>query len=151
MIYDKLENAEKYCAMHAGFKAAFAFLRETDLEALDTGPAELDGERLHINVIEASCRPEEEVQLEIHKKYIDIQYMVSGEERFSWKGTRECMEPAGEFDPETDFGLFCDQPTGWFPLMEGCFVIFFPDDAHGPMCGAGEVRKIVVKVAVDWE
>lgn len=151
MIYDTLDNAEKYCALHPGFKAAFDFLKDTDFEVLETGPAQLDGERLTINVIEDICRPEHEVNLEIHRKYIDIQYMVSGQERFSWRSTRECSQVEAAFDEQSDFGLFCDEPTGWFPLMEGCFVVFFPDDAHGPMCGTGEVRKIVVKVAVDWD
>lgn len=151
MIYDRLLNAQRYEAVHPGLAGAFEFLRTASLSALPTGPAELDGKRLTINVIEADCRAPEEAQLEVHKKYIDVQYMVSGDEMFSWKPTGECSDPAGEFDAEKDFGLFADEPAGWFPLMEGCFAVFFPEDAHGPMCGTGRVRKVVVKVAVDWE
>ena len=151
MIYDTLANADKYVTVNPGLQAAFEFLRAAELSALATGPAELDGKRLTINVIEADCRAPEEVQLEVHRKYIDVQYMVSGEEVFSWRPTGECSDPAGEFDTEKDFGLFADEPTGWFPLMGSCFVVFFPEDAHGPMCGTGRVRKVVVKVAVDWE
>lgn len=151
MIYDTLINADKYVAVNRGLRAAFEFLRQADLATLATGPAELDGTRLTVNVIEADCRPPEEAQLEVHRKYIDVQYMVSGNEMFSWRPTGECSDPAGAFDEEKDFGLFADEPTGWFPLMEGCFAVFFPEDAHGPMCGTGWVRKVVVKVAVDWE
>ncbi len=151
MIIDKLINARRYSALHPGLEAALCFLRETDLGALPAGPQELDGTRLTINVIQAPCRPQEEVKLEAHRKYIDVQYVVAGEERFSWRPTSECVSPEAAFDEEKDFVLFADEPHAWFPLTADMFVVFFPEDAHGPMCGAGEMHKVVVKVAVDWD
>lgn len=151
MIIDKLQNADAYCALHPGFATAFEVLRDPGLAGRDAGPAEIDGKRLTINVIKGELKPEDQVKMECHRKYIDIQYVISGNEAFSWSPTDECHTPVEAFNAEADFGLFDDSPCGWFPLLEGTFAVFFPEDAHGPMRGEGAVHKIVVKVAVDWE
>ncbi len=151
MIVDKLMNANRYAGTHPGLAAAFELLRREDLAELPTGPAEIDGERLTINVLQAPARPRDEVKMECHRKYIDVQYVISGAETFSWRPVSECVQPEGDFDIETDFGLFSDAPEGWFPLNPGMFVVFFPEDAHGPMAGNDDMHKVVVKVAVEWE
>jgi len=150
MVVDTLENAWRYCGLHAGFEEAFRLLEEESLAELIDGVRELEGPRLSVNIIAANARPPEEASLEAHRKYIDIQYLLAGEEIFSWKPTSECCLEEQEYEEESDVALFGDEPTGWFPLPEGTFVVFFPEDAHGPMCGEGEIHKVVVKVAVDW-
>jgi biofilm protein TabA len=151
MIVDKLMNANRYAGTHPGLAAAFAVLRREDLAELPPGPAEIDGERLTINVLKAPARPRDEVKMECHRKYIDVQYVISGAEEFSWRPISECVQPESDFDIEADFGLFADEPEGWFPLNPGMFVVFFPEDAHGPMAGNDDMHKVVVKVAVEWE
>ena len=150
MIIDRLENAARYYAIHPGFEAALRTLSEADFDALEPGAHEIDGTRLSMNVIAGEGHPEAEMKLEAHRQYIDIQYCVSGDESFGWKPTSDCVEPEAEFDEEKDFVLFTDKADGLFPLPEGCFVVFFPEDAHGPMVGEGAIRKAVAKVAVDW-
>jgi beta-galactosidase beta subunit len=46
--------------------------------------------------------------------------------------------------------LFGDRPELYFTLPPGCFVVFFPSDAHAPLAGNGKVLKAVVKIAVKW-
>jgi YhcH/YjgK/YiaL family protein len=55
--------------------------------------------------------------------------------------------PAGTYDPGRDIEFFTDRPDVWIPVKPGQFVVFFPEDAHAPLVGAGEIHKIVVKVA----
>ncbi len=148
MIIDKLESADRYAALHPGFAAAFKLLREFDFEAAEDGKHDIDGERLSIVVIRAPAKSRDEVKLEAHERYIDIQYVVSGSEHFSWMRTADCEKPIGEFDAEKDVIKYDDEPDGWFPLTAGTFVVFFPQDAHGPMMGEGHLDKLVVKVLV---
>ena len=150
MIIDKLENADRYAALHPGFAAAFRLLREFDFTQAETGAREVDGARLTINVLRAPGRSADEVKLEAHHEYIDIQYLVAGDESFGWKPTSECATPEGEYDAEKDVIKFTDEPEAWFPLTPGAFVVFFPEDAHGPLRGEGQLDKLVVKVAIDW-
>jgi YhcH/YjgK/YiaL family protein len=151
MIIDKLDNADRYNALHPGFEAAFRALREMDFEEMEEGPQEIDGERLVVNVIRSQAKRMEDVWLEAHHRYIDIQYLISGEEQFGWQLTADSEIPMGEYDEEKDTIKYEDVPEGWFPLLPGSFAIFFPEDAHAPMLGEGAINKIVVKVAVDWE
>lgn len=146
MIIDRLENADRYADLHPRFAAAFDLLRNFDFDAAEDGPAEIDGERLTINMLRRELKSREDAKLEAHERYVDIQYMHRGEEVFGWMVTDDCKEPIGEFDAEKDVIKFDDEPDGYFPLMEGMFVLFFPEDAHAPMVGEGEVEKLVVKV-----
>ena len=150
MIIDRLENADRYNALHPGFEAAFDVLREMDFDEAAEGAQEIDGSRLTVNVIRSQAKRMEDVWLEAHHRYIDIQYLVSGEEQFGWQLTEDCEIPLGEYNEEKDTIKYEDVPEGWFPLLPGAFAIFFPWDAHAPMLGEGPIFKVVLKVAVDW-
>jgi beta-galactosidase beta subunit len=52
------------------------------------------------------------------------------------------------YDAEKDIVFFDDAPETWFRVPAGSFAVFFPEDAHAPLAGEGEVRKVIVKVAV---
>ncbi len=150
MIIDRPQNACLYASTHPGFAAALELVRDFDFANAESGPAEIDGERLTINVIRGEGKAIEDCKLEAHKKYIDIQYLVSGDEQFGWMLTEDCTEPIGEFDDAKDVIKYDDAPEGWFPLLPGTFAIFFPEDAHAPMMGEGPIEKLVVKVLVEW-
>ncbi len=146
MIIDRPENADRYADMHPRFAAAFELLRELDFDGAPDGPAEIDGERLTINVLRRELKQPQEAKLESHERYVDIQYAHRGNEIFGWKRTADCREPIGEFDTEKDVIKYEDEPDAYWPLLEGMFVLFFPEDAHAPMVGEGEIEKLVVKV-----
>ena len=86
---------------------------------------------------------------EVHKNYIDIQYIVSGKETFGWKPKPDF--PEALYNPEKDCALFSEEDYGSFTLGAGEFAIFYPTDAHAPKMknvGGGKIEKIVVKVKV---
>lgn len=146
MIIDRLENLDRYVQMHPGFAAAFDLIRNFDFDSAEDGPAEIDGERLTINVLRRDLKTKDAAKMEAHERYVDIQVMVSGNEVFGWKLTDECEQPQAPYDEAKDLILFDDAPDGYWPLLENMFVIFFPEDAHAPMVGEGKVEKLVVKV-----
>ena len=148
MIIDRLENASRYFQLNPRFEAAFRFLAEADLEAWPVGSTELDGPGLRVDRLQAPAKTRDKIKLEVHRKFIDIQFLISGQEQFSWKLTSECTQAEADYDPVKDRIMYLDAPDAWFPLPTGMFAIFFPEDAHGPMLGEGELSKAVVKVAV---
>lgn len=149
MILDTLDAASRYAGLHPRFQAAFDFLRSTDLASLADGRHELDGAALYANVDRVPGRGREAAKLEAHRRYIDIQYMVSGAEEIGWLPLGCCESVDLPYDADRDVGLFADAPSAWVAVPPGHFVIYWPDDAHAPLAGTGDLVKVVVKVAVD--
>jgi YhcH/YjgK/YiaL family protein len=149
MIIDRLENADRYCDMHPGFAKAFAFLRRGDLAKLPAERHEVDGDRLFCMISKGPGRPRAEAKLEAHRKYIDIQYVIAGTEEMGWKPTADCRVVDVPYDGDKDIEFFKDEPDSWNKVPAGSFVIFFPQDAHAPLVGDGQIHKAVLKIAVD--
>lgn len=80
MILDSIKNLRNYEGMHPNFKKAIDFLLNNDLQNLPLGRNEICGDEVFANVMEAKPRGKEEVPLEVHRKYIDIQVPISGDE-----------------------------------------------------------------------
>jgi YhcH/YjgK/YiaL family protein len=152
MILDRLENANRYFPLHSGFSQACDFLRRTDFTKLAPGRHEVDGDRLFMMLNKGTGGGRENVKLEVHRRYIDIQYTIAGPDEIGWRPLKTCKKVDTPFDTEKDYGLFADRPEAWIAVPPGSFAIFFPDDAHAPMAasiGCG-LLKAVLKVAVDW-
>ena len=149
IIIDKLQNAERYYGMHPAFEKAFAFLRRSDLAELPADRYEIDGDRLFCTISKGPGRSRAEAKLEAHRKYIDIQYVIGGKEEMGFKPTADCKLIDTSYDADKDIGFFKDQPDSWTHVPVGSFVIFFPQDAHAPLVGSGEIHKAVLKIAVD--
>jgi YhcH/YjgK/YiaL family protein len=145
MILDHLDNAKRYVSTHPLFAKAFEFLGRKDLASLAPGRHEVDGDRLFVVVVKAAGAGREKAALEAHRKYIDIQFLLSGTDEMGWRPLAECKGSKG-FDAAKDLEFFTDQAAAWCAVRPGDFAVFFPSDAHAPGGGTGPVHKIVVKV-----
>lgn len=148
MIFDTLANADRYAPLHPLFPRAFEFLRGADLGALAPGRYPIEGERLLAIVESVAGRARDEAKLECHRKYIDIQFVLEGTDEMGWKPLSDCHEPVDDYRPEKDIRFFRDVPASWIATPPGAFCVFFPEDAHAPLVSAGNVRKVILKVAV---
>lgn len=148
MILDVLTNAAKYTAFKNGLSEGFGFLDQPELAELADGKYEILGDRLYAIVTHENGRCAEESRLEGHRKYIDIQYVISGDESMGW-APREGLVNAVEYDKEKDLEFFEGAPESIVRVPAGSFAVFLPDDAHMPLIGSGPIHKVIVKVAVD--
>lgn len=149
MILDILDNADRYLSINKGFAEAFEFLVRPDLNELPLGKHEIDGDRVYAIIAKDAGRRKEDALIETHRKYIDIQLVLAGTDEMGWKPAMACKNPAGEYDQEKDIQFFTDKPDAWFSTAPGAFAIFFPEDAHMPLIGSGQLHKVVVKVSVN--
>jgi biofilm protein TabA len=147
MILARLEQADRYLLLHRDFAAAVAFLRDQPLSDLPLGRAEITA-TVYAMISRSPARQRSEARLEAHRKYIDIQYVIAGVEEMGWKPHTRCQRQHGEYDAERDIEFFNDLPDTYITVRPGQFVVFFPDDAHAPLIGSGEVHKVVIKVPV---
>ncbi len=148
---DKKEFAVQYFKNRERWDKAFSFLSEQNLASLDPGRYELDGENLFVNVDEYVTRNEEDTKYEAHKKYADIQYLVTGEERIGVAPLEKTTITA-PYNSEIDASFSVASSDNFRLATPGRFFIFFPDDAHRPGVKSGEnqkVRKVVVKVRIE--
>jgi len=146
MIIDSLINASRYYSLHPAFSQAFSLLHDRQWTAQKPGTYEIDKRDLYAMVMSMKGRSKRNAKLEVHRRYIDIQYTVSGEDIMGWKALQNCACPLQTYNTEKDYQLYSDKPFTWFTVPAGHFVIFFPEDAHAPLCGTGQIRKIVFKV-----
>ena len=152
MIYDHLKNSAAYTACHPLFPQAFAFIERACREDLPIGRYEINGDRLFAMVQEYDTKEPSACRFEGHRRYIDVQYMVSGIEGM---GVMEvsCAETETEYNVEKDVAFFAPAEDATLLAVKGGeFALFYPHDVHRPGMAMGTpapVRKIVVKIAVD--
>ena len=150
MIIDKIENADLYKNLGERIKKSIDYIRGTDLKKLQPGRYEIDADNIFALISEYHTKAESEGKLEAHKKYIDVQYVIEGEELIGYTplGDQEISEPYKE---ENDI-IFYKGEKVFIKVTERMFAIFFPEDVHMPGIQVEKkspVRKLVIKVKVD--
>ena len=151
MVIDNLNNARLYYSLHARMQLAFDYLHATNLVSKEPGRYIIDGDNLFAIVQEYDTLDPAGEQMEAHKKYIDVQYMISGEEQVG-HALFSGQTPSKEYSAEEDFVLFSDTPSFFTKMQAGTFMIFFPTDLHMPCIKIQEsarVKKVVVKVKLE--
>ena len=149
MIFGHIAQPDP-CRLPAAIEKALDFLRATDFNAL--GVVEIDGKNIYAQIIDLTTRPAEENRPEVHRRYIDIQYLAWGEEKIGIAidtGNNKVSESLLE-QRDIIFYHHCENES-FIKMTPGSYAIFFPQDVHRPGCilqTASEIRKIVVKVAL---
>jgi biofilm protein TabA len=130
MIIDDLSNAEQYICLHPLFKQAFGYIQSVDLQAIEPGKFEINGDQLYGIVSNKPGKTSEESlsKFECHDRYIDIQLCVNGKEEIGWKPRSGCKDLKESYNSEKDVSFFRDTPDMYFQLKAGQFAIFFPGD-----------------------
>ena len=146
MIIDRIGAHERYYPLHPLFEHAFAFLAETP--DLEPGHYEL-GDGMYANIFEMDTKPIQSLDLEAHRRYIDLFYCVAGGERMAWANVEE-LQMLRE-DDEHDIAFYGGNSTS-VSIRPGMFYIMLPGDAH--KSGAHHefpkhVKKVVVKIPVE--
>jgi len=148
VILDVGARCHDYRCLHPLFERGLRFLADTDLRALAPGRHVVDGDRIYLSIDHTHGRGREAARLEAHRRYIDVQYTMEGDEEIGWMPLAECGQSIDEYNAAKDVSFFTARPTTWLAVPEGSFAIFFPDDAHAPLAGRGAVKKAILKIAV---
>ena len=149
MIFDNIKNAKQYFKLSPNVRAGLEFLMQGNLSDLKCGKYTIVEDKVFAIVQEYQTK--ENIVFEAHKKFIDIQYIAKGAERLGFCDVSNCKLSSG-YDKSKDIEFFNSfQHANFINLIEGNFMIFYPNDAHAPSLSIKEpeaVKKIVVKVAV---
>lgn len=146
MVIDTLDNFGKYAAMNPLFGEVVKFLKENDLNKLDSGKYEIVGKDLFVNITTAKGKTPDEAVLETHVKMIDIQIPLDGPETYGY--TPLCRLPDAPYNAEKDITKYPDlMAESFVDCQPGMFAIFFPQDGHAPCISMAEgIKKAIFKV-----
>ncbi len=142
MIIDNIKNISWY-----GFSDVVNSVCTFLTEALEkeVGTYELPS-GMYALVQEYTTITQSEGKLENHKKYVDLQYIASGEEKIGVTLNGVISQP---YDEQSDVAFFTGS-SSLVTLKEGEFALFFPQDIHMPKIGSGSfVKKVVIKIPVE--
>jgi len=147
---DVNEFSRQYLLNPERWDRAFSFLRDTDLAGIKIGRHELEGSDLFVSVDEYVSKDESDTRLEAHRKYADIQYIISGDEIMGIVPLGKTSETV-PYNAEKDVVFLESDKEKLLHATPGRYFIFFPDDAHKPgikVVGQATVKKAVIKVRI---
>lgn len=135
--------------LHPALAEALALALTARPQEKAPGRYELRGDDVFMNVMAFATQPAESKKAELHAQYVDIQLLLSGEERilFAIAGAaRQCEAWHVEEDYQLCSAMENQQSV---TLRPGAFAVFMPGEPHKPGCvvdEAGEIKKVVIKV-----
>ena len=145
MIVCPWKDILRYAPVIPGLEEAFE--KVSALETLETATYPLKNGRFM--VMSGTTVPAEGGKCEAHRNYLDIQYIVKGQEVMGW-APLNTLTPDGEFNVEGDCGFYTG-PAELVKIPAGYCYVVFPEDAHMPtryVDEPNEYTKIVVKLKV---
>jgi YhcH/YjgK/YiaL family protein len=149
---DRKALALAYYKNSERWKKAFAFLNDNDLKKIELKRYDIDGDNLFVTLSEYNTKNPEDARYEAHRKYIDIQYVVTGGEEIGIAPVTFQDSVLQEYNPTKDIEFLSIMDGKNSKADPASFFIFFPSDAHMPGLKEGvnaPVRKAVVKIRID--
>ena len=149
MIFDHISNIAVYKDLSPDIFEGLEFLQQVSPD-IAIGTYQISP-RVKAIVSEYETKVQNEVGYEAHRKNIDIQCLLKGEERVACLPVEKLKETK-PYSEEKDAAFFTasTQPIE-MTLGDGFFAIFFPQDGHMPQLCVGKtmmVKKVVVKVEI---
>ena len=148
MIKDNINRAETYYKISENLRHGFEWIKKNDLKNMQDGRYEVS-DNIYANV--QSYETKDDASYEAHRKFIDIQYMIKGEELSGVTDYSNCSVTQS-YNSEKDIEfLSINKNEEFYKIKEGEFFVFFPHDAHKPAIKTDKnknVKKVIVKVGL---
>ena len=138
---------EHYKQFPERWEATFKFLIESDLKTMAPGRFDLN-EDVYAVISEYEAKNPEDALFESHREYIDLQYVISGEEMIGHTNNKN-LEVSSPYNEAKDITFYKNDGGKLLSASPDCYFIFFPEDIHRPSIKTdrqGMVKKIVVKI-----
>lgn len=148
MIHDSIANIRKHFNGSDAWTKVCKFIEEMTPEMKD-GKYVIDGDKLYVSVTTYNTRLHADGVMEAHRKYIDVQMLLTGEEDVYVSGI-DALIPDIAYDAERDVEFFRGGGDKKIALDPGHFLLLYPEDAHMPCISRDNalspVKKVVVKI-----
>lgn len=152
IICDRRDWPREKHAFHPIIHQALDYISATDFSALAPGKYDIIPGKMFCLLQEMNTEPAEKRRAESHFQFVDIQYLLQGEETIGVaRGSAE--NTIVEDLREKHDIVFYHPPRDEFfiSLLPDMFAVFFPEDLHRPCCqsrGESFIRKAVIKIHI---
>lgn len=149
MIYDTIQNAGLYIGISKHLDLALAYMMKSIFSGLAAGRYDVDGDNVYLMIQQSALRRFEDTVWEAHRNYMDIQLAFTAGETIAFVPVAD-VAGWGSYNADTDCRCSHSAAHGIFLAMKpGRFAAFFPNDAHRPLIGEGNIHKAVIKVLIE--
>jgi biofilm protein TabA len=153
MIFGNVKDLESSFAwLQKPLKIAVEHLKQTDFTALPVGNYDLQGKDIYVQVFDMTTKVFAETRAEVHRQYIDVQYLCSGAEKIGVASETGNNQVAEDLLGQRDLLFYTGMENeSTLNMTPGSFAVFFPTDVHRPGVAFDQpltVRKVVIKVRV---
>ena len=150
MIYDSLDNIELYKSLSNDIYEGLAFLKNAD-PGIACGVHQINP-RVRAIVSEYETLRENPYGYEAHRRFLDIQFLLKGEEKVCCLPLEKLKETT-PYNPDNDAAFYTEDGVAPIdlPIGDGYFTILYPQDGHMPqicVCDPVPVKKVVVKIEI---
>ncbi|MDR0484300.1 MAG: YhcH/YjgK/YiaL family protein [Alphaproteobacteria bacterium] len=146
MIIDYLKNKKLY--NDAKIQKILDFIEITDFSKIEEGKTVIDDDNFFM-LSNLTTKNMEEGFWESHKKYIDIHYVLEGEELFGYENISE-LKINKDYNEEKDLITYHGDMRNPIVLKPNMFIVAYPEDAHMPNILVGDkkapLKKIIFKI-----
>ena len=146
MIVCPFKDLGRYAAIIPGLEEAVNAVNA--MTEWIPGTIQLSGGN-RILVQDVTTAPADSKVCEAHREYLDVQYIVEGEEVVGW-APLETLTLQGEFNTAKDVGKYAG-PVDYMRIKAGYCYVAFPEDAHKPgvyLEKSCNIKKLVLKLKV---
>ncbi len=142
-----VEFMKQYESDKALWSKVFAFLGDSKLATMAPGKYPIDGDNAYAMISSGPPKKLEDVKWESHRKYIDLQYVISGKIKLGMAPVAKATvtEPYSESRDAANYNI----EGKYLTATPKEFFLFFPQDAHRPdikVEGADSLKKLVIKI-----
>ena len=146
MILDTLDRLGEYGFISPLMDKVQEFFRIADLESLEPGRIVLQGDDLFVNVSRQDAQTRQDVPIEAHKEYIDIQVPISSDEEMGFISAPFMPAPSVPYSAQKDVAFYPGLCDTYLNVRKGMFVVFFPGEGHAPAITKDGILKLIVKI-----
>lgn len=144
---NSVEFMKQYESNKTLWDKAFAFLGNSKLSTMAPGKYPIDGDNAFAIISAGPPKKLEDVKWESHRKYIDLQYVISGKVKIGMAPVAKATvtEPYADSRDAANYNV----DGKYLTATPKEFFLFFPQDAHRPdikVDGADSLKKLVIKI-----
>ena len=98
MIFSSIHTQDDYSNYPKAVQRAIEYLKSNDFTKMETGVYEIEGKQLYAQVFDAMTEPVSDRKPEVHEKYLDVQFLVTGREKLGFTPDTGHYEVDERFD-----------------------------------------------------
>ncbi|NLC97133.1 MAG: DUF386 family protein [Erysipelotrichaceae bacterium] len=147
MIFDNGENIDRYFGINKNIDESLNFIKSHRFDNnLKDGKYIIIENEVFVSVMSVNTKEKESGKPEVHFKYMDIQYVINGEEKCYIGKTNKNITSNDQDIDFIDTDINCE-----ILVKPDEFYMVYPYEPHLPTCNIEynkPIRKMVVKVKI---